>query len=85
MTFERVYYGSPKEALLRVEEVLALYLDIITQSSSSVDWSCETEFAQQEHLPAFAYSPPSTGMATVSTGSIGTQTIALTMPLFHSK
>ncbi|XP_041955361.1 macrophage colony-stimulating factor 1b isoform X1 [Alosa sapidissima] len=60
VTFERVYHGSPKEALLRVQEVLTLYLDIITHSSTPVDWSCETEYAQQEPLPAPAYSPPST-------------------------
>lgn len=60
VTFERVYHGSPKEALLRVEEVLALYLDIITQSTSPVNWSCETEFTQQEPLQAPAYSPPNT-------------------------
>lgn len=77
MTFERVYNGSPKEALLRVQEVLALYLDIITQSSSSVDWRCEAEFAQQDSLQAPVYSPPSTGTFTAFAGSTGTQTIAL--------
>ncbi|XP_031421866.1 macrophage colony-stimulating factor 1b isoform X2 [Clupea harengus] len=60
VAFERVYHGSPKEALFRLQEVLALYLDIITQSNTPVDWNCETEYAQQEPLRAPTHSPPNT-------------------------
>ena len=65
MAFERVYHGSPKEALFRLQEVLALYLDIITQSNTPVDWNCETEYAQQEPLRAPTHSPPNTGTCSV--------------------
>ncbi|XP_028849650.1 macrophage colony-stimulating factor 1b [Denticeps clupeoides] len=58
VAFERQYKSSPIEALLRVEEVLAFYLDIISQSRGPVDWKCETEYAQHEVLRAATSIPP---------------------------
>ncbi|XP_063065221.1 macrophage colony-stimulating factor 1b [Engraulis encrasicolus] len=60
VAFEHVYYGPPKEALLKIQEVLSLYLEIITQSTSVVDWRCEAEYAQYEPSPSSTSIPTST-------------------------
>ncbi|KAL2103670.1 hypothetical protein ACEWY4_000538 [Coilia grayii] len=82
VAFERVYYGSPKEALLRMQEVLGLYLDIITQSTTAVDWNCEAEYAQQEP----SWTPTSTlpGTGGPANGLLGRNTRNETTKELHT-
>ncbi|KAI1892454.1 hypothetical protein AGOR_G00133530 [Albula goreensis] len=46
--FNKVYRGSPREALERVKEVFSLYLELMSTSNSPVDWNCEEEYAENE-------------------------------------
>ncbi|XP_030641120.1 macrophage colony-stimulating factor 1b [Chanos chanos] len=47
VAFERQYVSSPVRALRRVEEVLSLYLQLITQTHTPLDWNCEKEYSSQ--------------------------------------
>ncbi|TRY90013.1 hypothetical protein DNTS_034377 [Danionella cerebrum] len=49
--FEREYKESPVQVLQRVEELLTLYLHLITSSNTSVNWTCEQEYSSsaEEH------------------------------------
>ncbi|XP_066500424.1 macrophage colony-stimulating factor 1b [Hoplias malabaricus] len=43
--FEKEFTDSPLRALQRAEEILVLYLQLITQTHTFVDWTCETEYS----------------------------------------
>ncbi|XP_051525862.1 macrophage colony-stimulating factor 1b isoform X2 [Myxocyprinus asiaticus] len=45
VSFERQYNESPVQALQRVEEVLSLYLHIITTTDTPLNWTCEQEYS----------------------------------------
>ncbi|KAM9342446.1 macrophage colony-stimulating factor 1b [Pholidichthys leucotaenia] len=45
-SFERIYRGSPLEALQRVTEVLSVYWELATTSDGPVDWRCQQEFTE---------------------------------------
>ncbi|RXN20201.1 macrophage colony-stimulating factor 2 isoform X1 [Labeo rohita] len=45
VAFERQYNESPVQALQRVEEVLTLYLHLITTTNTPVNWTCEQEYS----------------------------------------
>uniref|UniRef100_A0A673LYS6 Colony stimulating factor 1b (macrophage) n=1 Tax=Sinocyclocheilus rhinocerous TaxID=307959 RepID=A0A673LYS6_9TELE len=45
VAFERQYNESPVQALQRVEEVLSLYLHLITTTNTPVNWTCEQEYS----------------------------------------
>lgn len=45
MAFRKQFTDSPVEALQRVEEVLDIYLQLITQAHTTVDWSCTMEYS----------------------------------------
>ncbi|XP_077080653.1 macrophage colony-stimulating factor 1b isoform X2 [Siphateles boraxobius] len=44
VAFERQYNETPVQALQRVEEVLSLYLHLITSTNAPVNWTCEQEY-----------------------------------------
>ncbi|KAK7135492.1 hypothetical protein R3I94_014228 [Phoxinus phoxinus] len=44
VAFERQYNETPVQALQRVEEVLSLYLHLITSTNTPVNWTCEQEY-----------------------------------------
>ncbi|XP_043102638.1 macrophage colony-stimulating factor 1b isoform X3 [Puntigrus tetrazona] len=50
VAFERQYKESPVQALQRVEEVLSLYLHLITTANTPVNWTCEQEYSS--NLPS---------------------------------
>lgn len=60
VAFERQYNETPVQALQRVEEVLSLYLHLITSTNTSVNWTCEQEYSSND-------SPTATPLTT-STG-----------------
>ncbi|KAI4904873.1 hypothetical protein NFI96_011577, partial [Prochilodus magdalenae] len=45
VSFEKQFTDSPVRALQRAEEVLVLYLQLITYTHTFVDWTCETEYS----------------------------------------
>jgi len=60
VAFERQYNETPVQALQRVEEVLSLYLHLITSTNSPVNWTCEQEYNINV--------PPTETQLTTSTG-----------------
>ncbi|XP_072538720.1 macrophage colony-stimulating factor 1b [Salminus brasiliensis] len=56
--FERQFTDSPVQALQRAEEVLALYLQLITHSHTFVDWTCETEYSSYTAVPQLSTQLP---------------------------
>ncbi|KAL4622390.1 macrophage colony-stimulating factor 1 isoform X1 [Arapaima gigas] len=44
--FQKVYSSSPKEALQKVENVIEMYMQLMTESNSLVNWDCEEEYAR---------------------------------------
>uniref|UniRef100_A0A672TCT8 Colony stimulating factor 1b (macrophage) n=1 Tax=Sinocyclocheilus grahami TaxID=75366 RepID=A0A672TCT8_SINGR len=52
VAFEGQYNESPVQALQRVEEVLSLYLHLITTTNTPVNWTCEQEYSS--NLPPTA-------------------------------
>uniref|UniRef100_A0A9J8BZA9 Colony stimulating factor 1b (macrophage) n=1 Tax=Cyprinus carpio carpio TaxID=630221 RepID=A0A9J8BZA9_CYPCA len=61
VAFERQYNESPAQALQRVEEVLSLYLHLITTTNTSLNWTCEQEYSSS--------LPPTVTQLTTSTES----------------
>ncbi|XP_058639881.1 macrophage colony-stimulating factor 1b isoform X3 [Onychostoma macrolepis] len=59
VAFEREYNESPVQALQRVEEVLSLYLHLITTTNTPVNWTCEQEYSSN--------LPPTVTQLTTST------------------
>lgn len=59
VAFETQYKESPVQALQRVEEVLSLYLHLITSINTPVNWTCEQEYSSSE--------PPTVTQLTTST------------------
>ncbi|XP_051949610.1 uncharacterized protein LOC127620521 isoform X2 [Xyrauchen texanus] len=59
VAFERQYNESPVQALQRVEEVLSLYLHLITTTDTSLNWTCEQEYSSN--------TPPTITQLTTST------------------
>ncbi|XP_016112220.1 uncharacterized protein [Sinocyclocheilus grahami] len=59
VAFERQYNESPVQALQRVEEVLSLYLHLITTTNTPVNWTCEQEYSSN--------MPPTVTQLTTST------------------
>uniref|UniRef100_A0A671R3H6 Colony stimulating factor 1b (macrophage) n=1 Tax=Sinocyclocheilus anshuiensis TaxID=1608454 RepID=A0A671R3H6_9TELE len=59
VVFERQYNESPVQALQRVEEVLSLYLHLITTTNTPVNWTCEDEYSSN--------LPPTVTQLTTST------------------
>ncbi|KAK2898880.1 hypothetical protein Q8A67_010298 [Cirrhinus molitorella] len=59
VAFERQYNESPVQALQRVEEVLTLYLHLITTTNAPVNWTCEQEYSSNP--------PPTVTQLTTST------------------
>lgn len=49
VAFEKQYKETPVQALLRVEEVLSLYLHLITASNTSINWTCGHEYGSIMH------------------------------------
>ncbi|XP_048067349.1 macrophage colony-stimulating factor 1b isoform X2 [Megalobrama amblycephala] len=45
VAFEKQYNETPVQALQRVEEVLSLYLHLISSTNTSVNWTCEQEYS----------------------------------------
>lgn len=45
MAFLKQFTDSPVQALQRVKEVLDIYLQLITQTHTTVDWSCTVEYS----------------------------------------
>uniref|UniRef100_A0A3B1KL77 Colony stimulating factor 1b (macrophage) n=1 Tax=Astyanax mexicanus TaxID=7994 RepID=A0A3B1KL77_ASTMX len=49
--FEVQFTDSPVRALRRAEEVLGLYLHLITHTNTFVDWTCESEYSSHTADP----------------------------------
>ncbi|XP_067250070.1 macrophage colony-stimulating factor 1b [Chanodichthys erythropterus] len=45
IAFEKQFNETPVQALQRVEEVLSLYLHLISSTNTSVNWTCEQEYS----------------------------------------
>lgn len=43
--FLKQFTDSPDKALQRAKEVLEIYLELITQTHTAVDWSCAMEYS----------------------------------------
>ncbi|KAI5094804.1 macrophage colony-stimulating factor 2 isoform X1 [Silurus meridionalis] len=56
--FLKQFKDSPIQALQRAKEVLDIYLQLITQVHTSLDWSCATEYSN--YTTAVITQPPST-------------------------
>lgn len=67
VAFEREYKESPVRALLRVEEVLSLYLHLITTTNTSLNWTCGQEYSSVMHDYS-SIMPPTVSESTSSTG-----------------
>ncbi|XP_077060415.1 macrophage colony-stimulating factor 1a isoform X1 [Siphateles boraxobius] len=79
--FIRMHMTLPREALEKAEEVIHMYMGLMTQSDKPVDWNCEEEFT--EDYPGFSTEPLSQTAGpsecpcicpTVSSGSSRTST-----------
>lgn len=46
VSFEKAFRGSPSEALGRAQDVLAVYLELVTTNDTPVDWNCQREYAE---------------------------------------
>uniref|UniRef100_A0A673LWD0 Colony stimulating factor 1b (macrophage) n=1 Tax=Sinocyclocheilus rhinocerous TaxID=307959 RepID=A0A673LWD0_9TELE len=57
VAFERQYNESPVQALQRVEEVLSLYLHLITTTNTPVNWTCEQEYTPSTSSPLAPFTP----------------------------
>ncbi|XP_073675833.1 macrophage colony-stimulating factor 1b [Garra rufa] len=64
VAFERQYNESPVQALQRAEEVLTLYLHLITTTNTPVNWTCEQEYGS--NLP-----PTVTQLTTSTEAAVG--------------
>ncbi|XP_051760351.1 macrophage colony-stimulating factor 1b isoform X2 [Ctenopharyngodon idella] len=64
VAFERQYNETPVQALQRVEEVLSLYLHLITSTNTSVNWTCEQEYSSN-------VSPTVTPLTTSTETAVG--------------
>ncbi|KAF5907294.1 macrophage colony-stimulating factor 2 isoform X1, partial [Clarias magur] len=58
VVFLKQFTDSPVQALQRAEEVLDIYLQLITQTHTSVDWSCAVEYSN--YTTAVITEPPTT-------------------------
>lgn len=58
--FEVQFTDSPVRALRRAEEVLGLYLHLITHTNTFVDWTCETEYTSHTADPQLSTELPTT-------------------------
>ncbi|XP_067100530.1 macrophage colony-stimulating factor 1a [Osmerus mordax] len=56
--FVRVHSTSPKEALRTVKGVFQMYMAVLKESHSAVDWNCEEEYSED-------YPQSTTGMRNV--------------------
>lgn len=45
MVFLKQFSDSPAQALQTAKEVLDIYLELITQTHTSVNWSCTMEYS----------------------------------------
>lgn len=59
MVFLKQFTDSPVQALQRAKEVLDIYLQLITQTHTTVNWSCATEYSN--YTTVVNTDPPSTG------------------------
>ncbi|KAI7797567.1 M-CSF2, partial [Triplophysa rosa] len=66
VAFERQYKESPVRALLRVEEVLSLYLHLITTRNTTLNWTCGQEYSSVMHDYS-SIIPPTVSKPTSST------------------
>ncbi|XP_040014412.1 uncharacterized protein LOC120806932 isoform X5 [Xiphias gladius] len=64
--FIRIVESSPKEALRRARGVIQMYLSLMTESISPVDWDCHAEYAAEEDSESTTVADTSTPGATVS-------------------
>uniref|UniRef100_UPI0037E93F01 macrophage colony-stimulating factor 1a n=1 Tax=Semicossyphus pulcher TaxID=241346 RepID=UPI0037E93F01 len=46
--FMRTEKSSPKEALKKARAVLQMFMSLMTESSSPVDWDCQAQYAAEE-------------------------------------
>ncbi|KAK3540237.1 hypothetical protein QTP70_028439, partial [Hemibagrus guttatus] len=51
VVFLKQYIDSPVQALQRAKEVLDIYLQLITQTNTAVDWSCTVEYSYSYTTP----------------------------------
>lgn len=64
MVVLKEFTDSPVQALQRAKEVLDIYLQLITKSSTAVDWSCAAEYSYYFTTPVSTELP-----STHSTGT----------------
>ncbi|XP_059384766.1 uncharacterized protein LOC132119041 [Carassius carassius] len=55
MRFLKAHMTLPREALEKAEEVIRMYMGLMTQSDKPVDWNCEEEYT--EDLPESSTEP----------------------------
>lgn len=60
MVFLKQFTDAPVQALQRAKEVLDIYLQLITQTHTTVNWSCATEYNNYT-TTAVITEQPSTG------------------------
>lgn len=58
--FIRIVESSPKEALRRARGVIQMYLSLMTESISPVDWDCHAEYAAEEDSESTTVADTST-------------------------
>ncbi|KAG7332156.1 hypothetical protein KOW79_003990 [Hemibagrus wyckioides] len=61
VAFLKQFTDSPVQALQRAKEVLDIYLQLITQTNTAVDWSCAVEYSYSFTTPVSTELPSTHG------------------------
>ncbi|KAJ3602573.1 hypothetical protein NHX12_030325 [Muraenolepis orangiensis] len=78
--FNKVLRSSPKEALKKAKAVIEMYVVLLQQRASPVDWSCHHEYAAvEEEQPA-----STTAMDAVTPGPSFPKATTMSYPVAHS-